>query len=78
MLEAEHAAANLLKRDKTQPGYTALPVIVYSQPNVARVGVNTNFFDLLRNIQAFSSSYSDSFSSVKVPDVLVDGIHVSG
>ncbi len=45
---------------------------------VDRVTLNTNFFDLLRNIRAFSDSYSDSFSSVKVADVLIDEMHVSG
>ncbi len=45
---------------------------------VDRVTLNTNFFDLLNLIRGFSDSYSDSFSSVKVPDVLVDNIHVSG
>jgi pyruvate/2-oxoglutarate dehydrogenase complex dihydrolipoamide dehydrogenase (E3) component len=38
--EAELAAQNLIKRDKLAASYAALPVVVYSQPSVARVGVN--------------------------------------
>jgi PmbA protein len=45
---------------------------------VDRVTLSTNFFDLIRRIRAFSDRYSDSFSSVKVPDVLVEEVHVSG
>jgi PmbA protein len=45
---------------------------------VDRITLNTNFFDLLRNIHGFSNQYSDAFSSVKVPDVLVDEVHISG
>jgi PmbA protein len=45
---------------------------------VDRVTLSTNFFDLLPAIQGFSNEYSDAFSSIKVPDVLVESVHVSG
>jgi PmbA protein len=45
---------------------------------VDRVTLSTNFFDLLKNVEAFGNEYNDSFSSVKVPDVLISGIHVAG
>jgi PmbA protein len=45
---------------------------------VDRVTLNANFFDLLKRIRGFSDRYSDAFSSVKVPDVLVEEMHVSG
>jgi PmbA protein len=45
---------------------------------VDRITLSTNFFDVLQNIQGFSNEYSDAFSSVKVPDVLVDNVHVAG
>jgi PmbA protein len=45
---------------------------------VDRITLNTNFFDLLPGIRGFSNQYSEAFSSVKVPDVLVEEIHVAG
>lgn len=45
---------------------------------VDRVTINTNFFDLLHRIRGLSDTYSDAFGNVFVPDVLVDGVHVSG
>jgi PmbA protein len=42
------------------------------------VTLSTNFFDLLPGIRGLSNEYSDAFSSVKVPDVLVESVHVSG
>jgi len=42
------------------------------------VTLSTNFFELLPLIRGFSNAYSDSFSSVKVPDILVEEIRVSG
>lgn len=45
---------------------------------VDRITLSTNFFDLLQNIEGFSNEYSDAFSSVKVPDVLVNPVHVAG
>ncbi len=45
---------------------------------VDRVTLSTNFFDLLLRIREFSDRYSDAFSSVKVPDVLVENLHVAG
>lgn len=40
VLEAEQAASNMLRRDKVAVDYSAIPVVIYSQPAVARVGVN--------------------------------------
>lgn len=45
---------------------------------VDRVTLSTNFFDLLMNIRGMSNEYSDRFSSVKVPDVLVEKMFVAG
>jgi PmbA protein len=45
---------------------------------VDRVTLSTNFFDLLPGIRGFSDEYSDAFSSVRVPDVLVESVHVAG
>ncbi len=43
---------------------------------VDRMTIASNWFDLLPRIRAFSNEYSDSFSSVRVPDMLVDDIYV--
>jgi len=45
---------------------------------VDRVTLSGNFFEFLQGIEAFSDSWSDSFSSVKVPDTLVKTMTVSG
>jgi PmbA protein len=45
---------------------------------VDKITLNSNFFELLMAIRGFSGEYSDSFSSVKVPDMLVESMHVSG
>lgn len=45
---------------------------------VDRVTLSTNFFDLLAGIEGLSDEYSDAWSSVRVPDVLVKEIRVAG
>lgn len=45
---------------------------------VDKITLSSNYFDLLLAIRGFSNEYSDSFSSVKVPDMLVESMHVSG
>ena len=45
---------------------------------VDKITLNSNYFELLLAIRGFSSEYSDSFSSVKVPDMLVESMHVAG
>jgi PmbA protein len=45
---------------------------------VDRITLSTNFFDVIKNIGGLSDEYADSFSSMKVPDVLVDGVSVAG
>lgn len=45
---------------------------------VDRITLSTNFFDLLKNIGGLSDEYADAFSSMKVPDVLVDAVSVAG
>lgn len=42
--------------------------------SVDKMTISTNWFDLLTKIVAFSNEYSDAFSSVRVPDMLVDDI----
>jgi len=44
---------------------------------VDSITLNGNFFDLLKGIKGVSDTYSDSFSGVKVPDLLVEGLTVS-
>jgi PmbA protein len=45
---------------------------------VDKITLNSNYFELLMAIRGFSGEYSDSFSSVKVPDMLVESMHVAG
>jgi PmbA protein len=45
---------------------------------VDKITLNSNYFELLLAIRGLSREYSDSFSSVKVPDLLVESMHVSG
>jgi PmbA protein len=45
---------------------------------VDKITLNSNYFELLMAIRGFSWDYSDSFSSVKVPDMLVESMHVAG
>lgn len=45
---------------------------------VDRITLSTNFFDLLQGIEELSSEYNDSFSSIRVPDLLVSEISVAG
>ena len=44
---------------------------------VDEVTLSTNYFDLLKNIDAISNEYNDSYSSVKIPDILVSDVVVS-
>lgn len=43
---------------------------------VDRMTISGNWFDLLNRIVGLSGEYSDSFSSVRVPDMLVEKIYV--
>jgi PmbA protein len=45
---------------------------------VDRITLSSNFFEMLLLVRGFSRDYSESFSSVKVPDMLVESMHVSG
>jgi PmbA protein len=45
---------------------------------VDKITLNSNYFEMLMAIRGFSREYSDSFSSVKVPDMLVESMHVAG
>lgn len=45
---------------------------------VDRITLSTNFFELIKNIEAFSTEYNDQFSSVRVPDMLVASVAVAG
>lgn len=48
------------------------------QHAVDRITMNTNYFDLLHKIGGISNEYSDSYSSIKVPDLLLEEIHIAG
>lgn len=45
---------------------------------VDKVTLSSNYFELLMAIRGLSREYSDSFSSVKVPDLLVESMFVAG
>lgn len=45
---------------------------------VDAVTLSGNFFDFIQDIQGFSSDYSDSFQSTKVPDLLIGKLALSG
>jgi PmbA protein len=44
---------------------------------VDRITLSSNFFEMLRNIEAISCEYNDQYSSVRVPDILIGGIAVA-
>lgn len=44
---------------------------------VDSITITGNFFDLLKGIEGVSDQYSDTFTGVKIPDLLVDGLTVS-
>lgn len=45
---------------------------------VDKVTLNSNYFEMLLAIRGLSNEYSDSFSSVKVPDLLIESMFVAG
>lgn len=45
---------------------------------VDRITLSSNFFEMIKNIEAISSEYSDQYSSVRVPDLLIGKIAVAG
>jgi PmbA protein len=45
---------------------------------VDKITLSSNWFELINLIRGLSNEYSDSFSSVKVPDMLVESMHVAG
>ncbi|TGK35115.1 TldD/PmbA family protein [Leptospira gomenensis] len=45
---------------------------------VDRITMNLNFFDLLLSIEGISNEYNDSYSSVKIPDVLIREANIAG
>jgi PmbA protein len=45
---------------------------------IDRITLNSNYFDLLPLIRGLSNEYNDSFSSMKVPDILVESMYVAG
>ena len=45
---------------------------------VDKVTLSSNYFELLLAIRGLSRDYSDAFSSVKVPDLLVESMYVAG
>ncbi len=45
---------------------------------VDKVTLSSNYFQMLLAIRGLSNEYSDSFSSVKVPDMLVESMFVAG
>ena len=45
---------------------------------VDKVTLSSNWFELLLAIRGLSDAYSDAFSSVKVPDILVESMYLAG
>ncbi|MDX1958248.1 MAG: metallopeptidase TldD-related protein [Leptospiraceae bacterium] len=45
---------------------------------VDRITLSTNYFDMLGQIVALSNEYSDSYSSIKVPDILIESVSIAG
>jgi PmbA protein len=45
---------------------------------VDRITLSSNYFDMIKNIEAISSEYNEQWSSVRVPDLLISGISVAG
>ncbi len=45
---------------------------------VDRITISGNFFEWLQHVVAVSDAWSDSFSSVRVPDVLISDVSVAG
>ncbi|EMJ96175.1 TldD/PmbA family protein [Leptospira alstonii] len=45
---------------------------------VDRITMNLNFFDLLFRIEGISNEYNDSYSSIKVPDILIREASIAG
>jgi PmbA protein len=45
---------------------------------IDKITLSTNYFDLIQKIIALSNEYLDSYSSFKVPDILVEEIYVAG
>ena len=45
---------------------------------VDSITINGNFFEFIQNIRACSNAYQDVWSSSKFPDILVEGLTVSG
>ncbi|TGK13360.1 TldD/PmbA family protein [Leptospira stimsonii] len=45
---------------------------------VDRITMNLNFFDLLFAIEGISNEYNDSYSSIKIPDILIREASIAG
>ncbi|TGM59915.1 TldD/PmbA family protein [Leptospira adleri] len=45
---------------------------------VDRITMNLNFFDLLFSIEGISNEYNDSYSSIKIPDILIREASIAG
>ena len=73
LLEAEHAAMNLLRRDKTTVNYGAVPFVIYSQPIIARVGVNEGEAlrkDIAINVASVALPYTVAGRALQIPGLI--------
>ncbi len=43
-----------------------------------KITLSGNYFDVLHKIEDISNEYSDSYSSMKVPDILISSMNISG
>ncbi|MBV6494330.1 MAG: Metalloprotease PmbA [Turneriella sp.] len=46
--------------------------------SVDRITLSGNFFEMLERIEEISNEYNDQYSSVRVPDILIDSVSVAG
>ncbi|MCM8528375.1 MAG: metallopeptidase TldD-related protein, partial [Lentisphaeraceae bacterium] len=44
---------------------------------VDRITISGNYFDLINKIVEFSDQYSDSLSSTKISDMLIESMNIS-
>lgn len=45
---------------------------------VDKITLSGNYFDMIQMILDLSNEYSDSYSSVKMPDILVESMAIAG
>jgi PmbA protein len=44
---------------------------------IDKITLNTNYYDLIQNIEAFDNEYLDTYSSIKVPSFLIKEAYIA-